>query len=68
MSDVLKRQFIAGARCPACDVQDRVQRVAYADGRVVVECCACGMTRDLSDPPPADDPPAAAAPVVWKGR
>lgn len=67
MSEVVKRRFIAGARCPQCAAEDRLQRVEYADGAIVIECRACGMARDLADPPAADDPPAAA-PVVWKKR
>lgn len=64
MNEVVKRQFIAGASCPECRAQDRLQRVVRADGTVLVECRACDMSRPLADPPPPDAP--AAAPVTWK--
>ena len=53
----MKRQFIAGAACPACGAVDRVQRCLDGE-RIWMECVACGMVRDLDDAPPAEDPPA----------
>ena len=44
-----KRQFIAGACCPECGQQDKVQRVDNG-AKVWMECVRCGMTRDLDEP------------------
>ena len=36
-----RRRFIAGARCPACGIEERI--VTYAqDGTDVMECIECG--------------------------
>ncbi|ASK35922.1 YheV family putative metal-binding protein [Alloalcanivorax mobilis] len=49
-----KRQFIAGATCPACGAIDKIQRCEEQDN-VWMECIACGMVRDLDAAPPAAD-------------
>lgn len=45
-----KRHFIAGARCPACDQLDKIQRVQDND-TLWMECVACGMKKSLDDEP-----------------
>ena len=44
-----KRQFIAGACCPDCGRQDKVQRVDNG-AQVWMECVRCGMVRELDEP------------------
>ena len=60
----VKRQFIAGARCPACDAEDKIQRCVDGD-TIWMECVACGMVRDLDERPPATD--ANEQPVTLRG-
>lgn len=48
----VRRQFIAGATCPACGELDKIQRVD--DGHSVwMECVRCHMKQAL--PEPGDD-------------
>ena len=62
MSSV-KRRFIAGARCPQCQAMDKLVRVEAGE-QVQIECVACGMVRNLNDPPPTEHPVAEASGVV----
>ena len=57
MSDV-KKQFIAGAECPACHAMDQV-RMWYMDGVPHRECAACGYNDRLDSEaqPLGDDEP-----------
>ena len=58
----MKRQFIAGATCPECGQQDKIQRV-IEDDRQWMECVSCGARKDLdAKPPEATD--ALARPVT----
>ena len=50
----MKRQFIAGATCPECGQVDKIQRV-IDDDKQWMECVACGLVRDLDQPPAAAD-------------
>lgn len=47
MSEV-KKQFIAGAVCPACNAMDRVL-MWYVDGVPHRECVACGYSDQLDE-------------------
>lgn len=49
----MKRQFIAGAKCPECGQLDKVQRVIDGD-RQWMECVACGMEKELRLEPDAE--------------
>lgn len=44
----IKRQFIAGAVCPECNEQDKVQRLDDGE-KVWMECVRCGMTKNLDE-------------------
>lgn len=62
----VRRLFIAGARCPGCGLEDKLQLCTEA-GKEWVECVRCGYTdvRPTSVTPaasPADD--ATPAQVV----
>lgn len=48
----MKRQFIAGASCPACGQLDKIQRVIDGD-KQWMECVACGAVKNLDDKPQA---------------
>lgn len=48
----VKRQFIAGASCPECQQQDKIQRVIDGD-TMWMECVSCGMRKDLDAAPTA---------------
>lgn len=50
----VKRQFIAGAACPACGAVDKIQRCVEGDV-IWMQCVACDMVRNLDDQPPATD-------------
>ena len=41
MSQPIKKRFIAGAKCPACGVVDRVVLMTSADDEWI-ECIECG--------------------------
>ena len=41
MSTVIKKRFIAGAKCPACAAADRVMLIMSADDEWI-ECIECG--------------------------
>lgn len=65
----IKRQFIAGAKCPECGAEDKIQR-CQTEERTWMHCLACGMDRNMDDNP-ADESPApaesnTAQPVIWK--
>ncbi len=48
----IKRQFIAAARCPACQAVDRIRRCYDpASGREWIECVACAYQEDRPTPP-----------------
>ncbi|MFZ5561520.1 MAG: YheV family putative zinc ribbon protein [Pseudomonadota bacterium] len=48
-----RKHFIAGARCPQCNAEDRV-RFCRDGEREWIECVACGHA---SDKPPAPEHP-----------
>lgn len=58
----MKRQFIAGATCPECGQQDRIQRIIDGDSQWM-ECVACGAKKNLDDKP-AEASDALAQPVT----
>lgn len=65
--EIRSRRFIAGARCPECDAQDRIQRIEKINGEVLMNCLACGMVRSL-DAADTEARPAGhqSAPVLWR--
>lgn len=58
----VRRLFIAGARCPGCGLEDKLQLCTEAD-KEWVECVRCGYTdvrpTTVPAPPPATEAPAA---------
>ena len=52
---MIKRRFIAGARCPECGAIDKIVRVEDGE-HIHMECVACNMVRDLDNEPPRDQP------------
>lgn len=55
---MVRKQFIAGARCPACNAEDKV-RLCREDQREWIECVACGhVTENPGEP---EHPNAVAA-------
>lgn len=72
-ADAVKKQFIAGAVCPACKQQDSVRRCEDAMAVIWLDCIACGYEQDLTQGYAGADEPAAggekeAAPVTWRPR
>lgn len=64
----IKRQFIAGAKCPECGAVDKIQRCQTHE-RTWMHCLACGMDRNMDDNPADEVPaeaPTQAQPVIWK--
>ncbi len=56
----IKRQFIAAARCPACQAVDRIRRChETVSGREWIECVACAYQEER--------PTAPASPVPERG-
>lgn len=57
----IRKHFIAGARCPKCNAEDKV-RFCRDDAREWIECVACGYSGDEPGQPEHPQPaPAAAA-------
>ena len=48
----MKKQFIAGAKCPECGKMDKLQRVDDGES-VTIVCVSCGMEKPLDAPPPS---------------
>ncbi len=63
----IKRQFIAGAKCPECGAMDKIQRCQSAE-RTWMYCLACEMTRYMDEEPEAAalDESNEPQPVIWK--
>lgn len=51
----MRKHFIAGARCPSCNAEDRI-RLCRDEGREWIECVACGYASEA--PPPPEHPQA----------
>jgi len=61
---MIKRQFIAGARCPQCHALDKV-RFCRDGEREWLECVACGRaTENPGDPEHPVLPAAASVGIV----
>lgn len=60
---MIRKQFIAGARCPACNAEDRI-RLCRDEAREWIECVACGHASDRPPPPEHPPEPAEATGVV----
>lgn len=61
------RRFIAGARCPACDAEDRIV-VYHRDGLDHRECVACAWFERATQgggPPPEAEIGAPVDAVRW---
>lgn len=55
---MVRKQFIAGARCPSCQMEDKV-RLCRDGAREWIECVACGYASE-SPGEPAHPPPGGA--------
>lgn len=66
---MVKKQFIAGAKCPRCNEMDKI-RACKSETREWMECVACGYEeeRPTEGAPPPAEAPAADAAVKWKPR
>lgn len=54
----VRRLFIAGARCPACDLEDKIQ-LCRTDSREWIECVRCGHQEERpTEVTPKDPDPA----------
>lgn len=63
---MVRKQFIAGAKCPKCHAEDKV-RACRSESRDWMECVACGYEEDRPteiSPAPVEEPAAAGA-VKW---
>ena len=60
----IKKQFIAGASCPACHAPDKV-RFCRDGEREWLECVACGhQTDNPGEPEHPNPPPEEAVSIV----
>jgi uncharacterized metal-binding protein (TIGR02443 family) len=57
---MIRKQFIAGARCPKCNAEDKV-KLCREDEREWLECVACGHTTDDPGAPEHPNEPVEAA-------
>lgn len=61
---MIKRQFIAGAHCPACNALDKV-RFCRDGEREWLECVACGhATENPGEPEHPNAPEEAAVGII----
>lgn len=58
----VRKHFIAGARCPRCNAEDKV-RFCRDEGREWIECVACGYVGEDPGQPEHPQPEAPAAEV-----
>lgn len=58
----VRKQFIAGARCPACQAEDKV-RYCRDGEREWLECVACGHETSEPQAPEHPSQPDASGPV-----
>ena len=65
----MKKQFIAGARCPQCGQEDKIF-VYHKDDNDIAECNACGYQsiRPKDDDPVVHPDDEVAKPVVIQIR
>lgn len=56
----IRKHFIAGARCPQCNAEDKV-RFCREDAREWMECVACGYSGEPRQP---DHPQPEVAPAA----
>jgi uncharacterized metal-binding protein (TIGR02443 family) len=57
----IRKHFIAGARCPRCNAEDKV-RFCRDEAREWIECVACGYeSEDPGQPEHPNPEPAASA-------
>ena len=64
---MVKKQFIAGAKCPRCNALDKI-RACRSETREWMECVACGYEEERPEEggaPPVEEPAAAGA-IKWK--
>lgn len=58
---MIRKQFIAGARCPHCNAEDKI-RLCREDAHEWIECVACGhVTENPGEPEHPNPPPAESA-------
>lgn len=57
---MVRKQFIAGARCPQCQAEDKVRFCRDGD-REWIECVACGHATDKPPAPEHPQPEVEAA-------
>lgn len=60
---MIKRQFIAGARCPSCHALDKV-RFCRDGEREWLECVACGHVTENPGEPEHPNPAVEAVPGI----
>lgn len=56
----MRKYFIAGARCPQCQAEDRLQLCRDGE-REWLECVACGYS--AAEPPAPEHPQPATTPA-----
>lgn len=60
----VRKRFIAGAKCPACHLEDKIQ-MFQEHGKSVYQCVACGHKEiENYEAHTDDDAPQAEAPDV----
>lgn len=65
---VVQRMFIAGAKCPRCQEQDKIRWCRDA-GREWIECVACGYEEERpTEVTPVEEAPAEAGAVKWRPK
>ncbi|HEX6590786.1 MAG TPA: YheV family putative zinc ribbon protein [Moraxellaceae bacterium] len=61
----LRKQFIAGARCPRCNAEDRI-RLCRDGEKEWLECVACGYESAEPQAPEHPNPPPEPAVGIVK--
>ncbi len=41
---IIKKQFIAGAKCPKCETLDVIQQITLINGEIVWRCVDCDFS------------------------
>lgn len=65
---MVKKQFIAGAKCPRCSEMDKI-RACKSATREWMECVACGYEEDRpTEVAPPTEAPSPDGAVKWTGK
>ncbi len=64
-NSIVKKQFIAGAKCPKCGILDVVQQITLTNGEIIWQCVDCDFSANNEQFPVEQENNADHA-VKWR--